>query len=532
MRAAGGRDNLRRRGREIVTRINSLIACALSALALCSSAAGAVGFGVTDDAGTGSDATWFFTTLNAAGLTENRVGISWDPAEPTTIRGQSTLDYWLPQAAIRGVTVIFAVAPAHPRDLTSSPAAPAQFAAFLAQLARTYPQVKNFVIGNEPNQPRFWQPQFDARRLGVSGGAYFNVLKQVYDALKGVDQNINVIGLGLSPRGNDNPTATSNISISPVRFIRDFGLAYRRSGRTTPVMDEVAFHPYPRQNNDSPAVGYTWPNAGLPNLDRIKQAVWDAFSKTAQPTFPEPGAARGTLSMVLDETGWQVGISQNLLSLYHGQENVTPVDEGTQARYYGAVVRMAVCDSGVRSVSFFHLIDETDLDRWQSGLLRADKTKRPAYDEVKNAIAQTAGSCPGTPTTWRHATKVQGAVVRLSRYRRPVAKANKVWAFRANAEEEALYRAGLFRVSGARLNAKARRVITAALANPRSRPALVATGKIKAYFGRVVRLPARRVKAGFYVYGVRLSASMNPDRANVFVGKPFRVGAVPKKKRR
>jgi hypothetical protein len=515
-----------------VTRIWTLMACAVSALALCGSAAGAVGFGVTDDAGTGSDGTWFFSTLNDVGLTENRVGISWDPAEPTTIRNQAALDYWLPQAAIHGVRVIFAVSTAHPRDLTSSPAGPAQFAAFLAQLARTYPQVKDFVIGNEPNQPRFLQPQFDARRVAVSGGIYFNVLARAYDALKAVDQNINVIGIGLSPRGNDNPRAPSNISVSPVRFIKDLGVAYKRGGRTKPIMDQLAFHPYPRQNNDAPAVGYTWPNAGIPNLDRIKQAVWDAFHTTAQPVFSEPGAARGTLRLVLDETGWQVGISQNLLSLYHGRENVIPVDEGTQARYYGAVVRMVACDPGVRAVSFFHLIDETDLDRWQSGLLRADKTRRPAYAEVKNAIAQTGGVCAGTPTSWRHVSTVQGATVRLSRYRRRLSSRNKVWAFRANAEEEALYRAGLFRVAAARLSPRSRRIVAAALANPRSKPALVGTGKIKAYFGRVVRLPARRVKPGFYVYGVRLSASMNPERANVYIGTPFRVGAQAKPKKR
>jgi hypothetical protein len=515
-----------------MTRIAMFVACAVSALALCAGAGGAVTFGVTDDAGTG-DASWFFSTMTGAGLSENRVGIAWDAADPTRIRNKATLDYWLPQAAISGVKVIFAVTTVRARDLTGSPAAPAQYAAFVAQLARTYPQVKDFVIGNEPNQPRFLQPQFDARGANVSGAAYEGVLARAYDALKAVDPNINVIGLGLSPRGNDNPRAPSNVSTSPVRFIKAMGDAYKRSRRTRPIMDELAFHPYPRQNNEAPAVGYTWPNAGIPNLDRIKQAIWDAFHTTAQPVFAEPRVARGTLRLILDETGWQVGISQNLQSLYHGQENAVLIDEGTQARYYGAVVRMVVCDPGVRTLSFFHLIDETDLDRWQSGLLRADKTKRPAYDEVKNAIAQTRGNCAGTPIAWRHITTVLRGAVQLNRYKRPLKARNKVWAFRANAEEEALYRAGVFRIAGGRLSARARRVVAAALANPRSKPAVVGTGKIKAYFGRVVRLPARRVKPGYYVYGVRLSASMNPERANVYIGRPFKVvGRAPKPKKR
>ena len=53
-------------------------------------------------------------------------------------------------------------------------------------------------------------------------------------------------------------------------------------------------------------------------------------------------------------------------------------------------------------LSFFHLIDETDLDRWQSGLERADGSHRPSYDAVKQTIAQTHGNCPTTPVSWRH----------------------------------------------------------------------------------------------------------------------------------
>ena len=100
---------------------------------------------------------------------------------------------------------------------------------------------------------------------------------------------INVIGVGLSPRGNDNPRARGNLSISPVRCIRDMGRAYRASKRTRPIMDELSFHPLPNLATDQLGRGYPWPNAGLANLDRIKQAVWDAFNGTGQPTFEEAG---------------------------------------------------------------------------------------------------------------------------------------------------------------------------------------------------------------------------------------------------
>ena len=94
--------------------------------------------------------------------------------------------------------------------------------AFLAQLARTYPTVRDFIVGNEPNKPLGWLPQFDSRNRAVSCSSYAGVLAASYDALKAVDQRITVIGLALGARGNDNPAAGRNESISPVSCIRDW----------------------------------------------------------------------------------------------------------------------------------------------------------------------------------------------------------------------------------------------------------------------------------------------------------------------
>jgi len=179
------------------------------------------------------------------------------------------------------------------------------------------------------------------------------------DAVKAVDPKITVIGFGLSPRGNDNPRASSNISTSPVRFIRDLGAAYRASGRLRPIMDEPAFHPYPNPSsaNDPLSKGYQWPNAGVPNLDRIKQAFWDAFNGTAQPTFAEAGGARSLAALVppptdlvLDETGWQTSIPAESRTAYTGVENSKTVSEATQARIYGDLIRLVACDPDVASL--------------------------------------------------------------------------------------------------------------------------------------------------------------------------------------
>jgi hypothetical protein len=304
------------------------------------------------------------------------------------------------------------------------------------------------------------------------------------------------------------------------------GVAYRASKRTKPLMDELGFHPYPNQNNDPPLKGYPWPKAGIPNLDRIKQAVWDAFNGTAQPTFAERGGkpvGGKPMLLDLDETGWQVAIPSSLQRLYYGKESVTPIDEGTQAQYYADIVRFVSCDPNVRSLSFFHLIDEQDLDRWQSGLMRADDSKRPSYTSVKNAIAQTHGQCALTPPGWQHTTTVTGALVQFGFLSKRSTR-NKIWRFRATAQEDASYVAGIFRLGGPRLSAVARRAVLRSLANPRSKPLLRATGTATAYASTLVKLQKRGLKrSGWYVYGIQLASTMNPLRTNAYVSRPFRV---------
>src|SRR5689334_13581181 len=138
-----------------------LCACAALACAAAGAARAGLDVGVTEDAGkTGDGGVSFFATLNDAGLKVNRVSINWDAANPTTIGGQDEIASWMPQAQAAGTRIIFAVSPLKANGLTLTPDASTKFATFLTQLATTFPMVKDYVIGNEPNQPRFWAPQF------------------------------------------------------------------------------------------------------------------------------------------------------------------------------------------------------------------------------------------------------------------------------------------------------------------------------------------------------------------------------------
>jgi hypothetical protein len=476
----------------VVTFFRFLIASLAGAL-LLAAPAHAMDVGVVDDYGVAPEnSPWFFDSLGDLGMRENRVSIFWDPTTPTTIPRQEALDSYVPLASMRGVRVIFAVSPARARDITASPGRAAQYAAFLQQLARTYPSVKDYVIGNEPNQPRFWQPQFGRGGVAVSPAAYYGLLARSYDALKAVDPSITVIGVGLSPRGNDSPSARDNRSVSPVRFISGLGKAYRKAKRQRPIMDELAYHPYPDRDTDSLMKGYRWPNAGVPNLNRIKQAFWDAFRGTRQLTFRE-GTGRGRMAFRLDELGWQVRIVPSAAGAYHGRESVRPTTEASQSGIYNAALRYLACDPSVRSVLFFLLRDEPDLERWQAGLVRADGSLRPSFGSVKATVAQTGGRCPGRLRSWRHTTTVSGAKVRFPKKRMLPAR-RQTLALVVNAEEDATVEAGLYRGS--------RRVLRV-------------RGNVKAYRSRVVRLTSR-FRPGRYTIRVTQRAALNTTRKKTF----------------
>jgi len=493
--------------------ISTVLASACAALALAGAASADLQIGVVDDRAKGGDGTTFFSQMNDVGLTQVRVTVLWDPAAPLTIPEQAELEQMLPFAQSRGVKVVFAVYPAKPRQAPLNAAAAAEFAAFAAHVARTFPTVKEFIVGNEPNQTRFWQPQFDGN--GGACVAFTRMLAASYDALKAVDPANRVIGVGLSPRGNDDPNAENNISHSPVTCLRDMGAAYRGLARAKPLMDEFSFHPYPKTDRDTLMKGYRWPNAGVPNLARIKQAFWDAFRGTRQPLFGEGGAAGG-LKFRLDEVGWQVRILASAEHAYEGTETIEPTDEQSQARIYGDLIRFLACDQSVSSLLFFGLVDEPDLDRWQAGLIRADGTLRPAYGAVKSTFAQTQGRCGGKKHSWRHAETVLGARAKFPSMRRFLPVKHRYWAFNATAEENARFQAGVFRAGTSR-SAMARQLA-------RGRGLLRTSGLLNAYWTPLVKFPGRTLPRGRYVFGLRLAAEMNPNRTATFMSAPFRVG--------
>ena len=208
-------------------------------------------------------------------------------------------------------------------------------------------------------------------------------------------------------------------------------------------MDGLSYHPYPNPSDFTVpfSFAYGWPNAGVQELGRIKQAVWDAFGGTAQSTT-ESG-----LKLYLDEVGWQVDTSG--LTGYEGTENVAVTSEAAQATIYSELVRFVACDPDVAQANFFGYYDEGDRGGWQSALRHADGSERPSNAAVADAIAATGGRCQGTVDTWNPARQVIGASADFGSLSRPSVLTRRAWGFRATALEDATYRAGIFRAATA-----------------------------------------------------------------------------------
>ena len=391
--------------RRITVDVRTSLATAIvvSVALACVGAATAADIGANDDTGkyAPDGGAVFFAEMAARGLKETVLTTRFKPSSPTVIPDEEALDKAVPTAVEAGLRVSLAVYPYPPSQLARAPRAVPDFAAFVARLARRYPDVKRFVVLNEPNQPAFMRPQFDADGAIVSAATAGRFLAAAYDALKAVDPGIAVIGLGLSPRGNDDPNAPANISTSPVRFLQALGQWYRASGRRAPLMDGLSFHPYPNRATDPLDRGYAWPNAGFANLGRIKQALWDAFHGTRQRT------TRNGLKLYLDEVGWQVDTSTR--DGYTGVENVPVTSETRQAAIYGELVSQALCDKDIAEVNIFGFYDNSMRDSgFQAGLNRVDGSPRLSAATVEQVIADGPFAC-SPRTKWRPTTAVVGA---------------------------------------------------------------------------------------------------------------------------
>ena len=332
-----------------------------------------------------------FDLFGGAQLGVARLTLTFD-GNPATITNAAGLDAAAAAAKKDGIALMLSLYPA-----SALAPDPQTFCTWVGNVAaRYYPKgISRYIVGNEVNATRFWSPQHTATDQTAGPDSYEMTLATCYDVLKQVSSNITVVGMGLAPRSVD-----AN-STPPIDFIKQVGAAYKTTGRSKPIMDEIAVHPYPNPNASPPpaplSAGYANTGFyGIPQIQRVKDAVAAAFAGTNQST-----TASG-LGIVIDEIGYQSDESPNMSAGYSGTENSPNVSEATQAAYYSQVEGLYACDSSITDVLFFHLVDEPNLNTsatsggWQSGLVRPDLSQKPAYASVASAVKS---GCSGSSTT-------------------------------------------------------------------------------------------------------------------------------------
>ena len=326
------------------------------------------------------------TELRLAGFTAVRVTSNWRPGLTAPTAGELTVLHNIEAAArLSGVKVYVSVYSPGSATTPLDAVAQTQFAQYAAALATALPSFDDIIVGNEPNLNRFWLPQFGPDGSNASAPAYLALLGKTYDALKAVDPSLRVWGGALAPRGSDRPDGIRPTS-SPTAFIQAMGVAYRASGRTLPVMDGLAFHPYPDNSSQSPDFPHPRSTSiGLGDYEKLVALLGTAFDGTAQ--------QGSSLPILYDEFGIESAVPQGKRSLYAGNEPTTtmPVDERRQAAAYDLGLRLAFCQPTVEGILFFHSQDETALPSWQSGVYYADGTPKSSFWAVRDSLGRTRG---------------------------------------------------------------------------------------------------------------------------------------------
>ena len=402
---------------------------ALAALSITLVASGGaaanLSVGVNDDASKNAVVSpWFYSTMQSVGLRINALTLLWDETSPSEIAGAGLIEEAIAEASTSGVTIELDLYPLHSMALTDGiRCAPSsdpescgdtfriqQFASWAASVARRFPTVDQFVVMNECNQPRFVNPQWDRAGNNQSAAICGRALAAAYDSIKAVSSDDFVWGVGLSPRGNDSPNAASNSSTKPITFLAALGSWFKafalRTHRTRGLMDGLDFHPYPVPQTQPFAQGYAdSKEASVTNLSRIYQAFYGAFNGSPQKTIGQQTG--GGLPLSLNETGVQTRSGGR--AAYTGAElSATSAggvlgnfaSEDYQAGWYRQMLGLLACDPNVAFVNIFHLIDESALEGWQSGLYYADQTPKRSAQTVEDWLAQTGGACLGTVHPW------------------------------------------------------------------------------------------------------------------------------------
>ena len=466
-----------------------------ASLVLAASASADLQIGVVDDLGFHADQSPGSSTASVSSACR-RTGSRCrsTPPTPTTIQHQQALDLYVPLATLRGVQVVFSVAPSKARALTTT-RMPCSSTRSTSPCSRAPSRRSRTSSSATSRTSRASGSRSSTRRTERLRGRLLPLLAAAYDALKAVDPAIRVVGLGLSPRGNDQPNARTTSRSRP-------SASCTASARRTADAPDAPDHgrarvpsvsgPRPRQ-----------PDEGLPVAERRRPTSTGSSRRSgmrsAGPASRRSAKARsaGRIPFRLDELGWQVGSSPTRPS-HVGRE--ASRRRTRRRRRASTPRRSATSPATPRCARFCSSCSATSRSRPLAG--RARPRRRFASALVRRRQGHVRRDRRPLPredallAPLDHRRRREGA---LPEEARPAGR-RLTLALVANAEEDAT---------------RGRRALPRQA--PRPPPALDGQGL------SVADRPVRdRVRPGRYTFRVTLRAAMNPSRSKSF-SAPLRI---------
>jgi hypothetical protein len=312
-------------------------------------------------------------------------------------------------AAAPGIRLVVALYGKTNRDAPTNARSREQYCTYAKNLLARYPTINDIVIWNETNKQFFWYPQYRKDGSDAAPAAYVALLARCWDVLHAFKPDVNLLAAATSPRGNDRPAARSNVSHSPIAFIRAMGVAYRAMGLTHRIFDTVAHHGYGPVSAERPFKRHRSTTVSQGDLATLVKAFREVFADTAQPVPGKCAIDGWCVRVWYTEMGYQTRIDATKKSLYTGVEtdpDPIPPDDAIagpnpesarvsqnslapdQATQIADSIRLAYCQPYVAAYFNLQLWDEPDLGRWQSAPLWVDRTPKQSYPTFKTVLAE------------------------------------------------------------------------------------------------------------------------------------------------
>lgn len=230
--------------------------------------------------------------------------------------------------------------------------------AFKGYDGRTLPAVRSWLVWNEPNNPVFLSPQYRqvaGKWVIQSAVAYAQMCNAVVAAVHGMTGGASKVACGVTgPRGNNDP-GSGRPSVSPLAFLRAMKAAGSKG------FDAYAHHPYYGKPNETPStppptIGGAKPTAvTLGNFDALVRELTRLYG--------------GKVRIWITEYGYQTRPPDAQFGVTYAQ----------QAAYMKQAFAALKANPRVDMLLWFLLRDEVRPEGWQSGLLTASGTKKPAF---------------------------------------------------------------------------------------------------------------------------------------------------------